>query len=97
LLGNPDHPMQSNPENAFSSSSTQVLLRFIVRLAVVAAIASIAQVGFRQAIPGLLFIAALFCGMWGVIFREKLFAPILTHWDEAAFCVALGKLAAVAG
>jgi hypothetical protein len=66
-----------------------------VRLALLAALAALAHVGFRNAIPGLLVAAGIFCAVWAMFSREPLFAPILTHWDEAALFVVLGKIASV--
>jgi hypothetical protein len=85
--------MGPNRDSALLGSQSRAVLRFFVRLAILAALAAIAHAGFRSAIPGLLVAAGIFCAVWAAILREQLFAPILTHWDEAAIFVMLGKLA----
>jgi hypothetical protein len=52
--------------------------------------------GFRNALPGFLIAGGIFCALWAVLRREPLFAPILTHWDEAALLVILGRAASIA-
>ena len=85
--------MDSNRDSALFGSQARAILRFFVRLAILAALAAIARAGFQSAIPSLLVAAGIFCAMWAALLREQLFAPILTHWDEAAIFVMLGKLA----
>jgi hypothetical protein len=72
------------------------VLRFSVRLALLAALAALTQAGFRDAIPGFLFAGGIFCALWAMYHREPLFAPILSHWDEAALLVVLGRAASLA-
>jgi hypothetical protein len=85
--------MDTNRDSALLGSQARAVLRFCVRLAILAALAATAHAGFRSAIPGLLVAAGIFCALWAAILRERLFAPILTHWDEAALFVMLGKIA----
>jgi hypothetical protein len=85
--------MGLNRNTALSGSCGRAVLRFCVRLALLASFAAIAHVGFRAAFPAFLVTGRIFCALWAAIHREKLFAPILTHWDEAALFVMLGKLA----
>jgi hypothetical protein len=87
--------MQPHRDQARSNAAGRAVLRFCVRLALLAALAALAHVGFRNAIPGLLVAAGIFCAVWAMFNREPLFAPILTHWDEAALFIVLGKIASV--
>jgi hypothetical protein len=87
--------MQPNRDRALSSASGRAVLRFGVRLALLAALAALAHAGFRNAIPGIMVAAGIFCAIWAIFSREPLFAPVLTHWDEAALLVMLGKIASI--
>jgi hypothetical protein len=88
--------MQANQHRALSRSSGRAVLRFCVRLALLSALAALAHAGFRDALPGFLFAGGVFCAVWAVYHREPLFAPMLTHWDEAALLVILGRAASIA-
>lgn len=87
--------MQANQHRALSRASGRAVLRFCVRLALLAALAALTHVGFRNAIPGFLFAGGIFCALWAMLHREPLFAPVLTHWDEAALLVILGRAASI--
>jgi hypothetical protein len=87
--------MQVNQHRALSRASGRAVLRFCVRLALLAALATLTHAGFRTAIPGFLFAGGIFCALWAIYHREPLFAPILTHWDEAALLVILGRAASI--
>jgi hypothetical protein len=65
-------------------NSPQVLLRFLLRLVLVAAFASLSAQPFGTAFGALLGLSAIFCAVVGAMRREPVFAPVLTHWDEAA-------------
>jgi hypothetical protein len=69
--------------------------RFCVQLALLAALAVLTPAGFRNAIPGFPFAGGIFCAMWAIYHREPLFAPLLTHSDEAALLVMLGRTTAI--
>jgi hypothetical protein len=84
--------MDPNRDSALLGNQSRAVLRFLVRLAILAALVATAHAGFRSAIPGLLVAAGIFCAVWAAILREQLFAPILTHWDEAANSSCLGSL-----
>ena len=80
--------------NAAAHSSTHVLLRFAVRLAILIVFAFVAHIGFAQAFPRFLLLAGVFCALWALLQGETLLGPVLTHWDEAAALVILSKLTA---
>ncbi len=84
--------MHQNQTHTFAPNSTYVLLRFALRLAILIALAFVPQIGFAEAFPRLLLIGSVFCALWGITEREKLLAPALTHWDEAATLVIMSKL-----
>jgi hypothetical protein len=85
--------MRPNQENALSGS-THVFIRFGFRLAILIVFAAVAQIGFGQALTRFLLLAGLFCGLWAALRCEPIFGPVLTHWDEAAGLIVLGKLTA---
>ena len=87
--------MDPNRDSVVSGGSGRVVLRFCVRLALLAGFAAIAHAGFRAAFPAFLLTGGIFCAFWAAVHREHLFGPILTHWDEAALFVMLGKLATI--
>jgi hypothetical protein len=87
--------MQVNQHRALLRASGRAVLRFCVRLALLAALAALTHTGFRNAIPGFLFAGGVFCAVWAIYNREPFFAPILTHWDEAALLVILGRAASI--
>ena len=84
--------MEQHQTSSFTRGSTYVALRFALRLAILTALAFVPQIGFAEAFPRLLLIGSVFCVLWGITEREKLLAPTLTHWDEAAALVIMSKL-----
>ena len=86
--------MQPHQTNA-ANDSIHVFIRFGIRLAILIALAFVAQIGFAQAFPRFLLLAALFCGVWAMFRREPMFGPVLTHWDEAAALIIISRLAVV--
>jgi hypothetical protein len=73
-------------------SSSQVLVRFIFRLGLVSTFATFSPEGFGTVFAALLALSAIFCAVVGILRRESIFGPMLTHWDEAAACAVLGHL-----
>ena len=73
--------------------SSQVLFRFVLRLVLLSAFASLSTRGFGTALAGLLALSAIFCVVVASIRREPVFGPVLTHWDEAAAYAVMGHLA----
>ena len=79
----------------FPLNSSQVLLRFFFRVAVLCAFSTLGAKGFAPAFAALSALSALFCGVVGAMRREAVFGPALTNWDEAAAYLLLGRLAAL--
>jgi hypothetical protein len=73
-------------------SSSQVLLRFVFRLALLSTFASFGTQGFGTTFAALLTLSATFCAVVGAMRREAMFGPVLTHWDEAAAYAVIGRL-----
>jgi hypothetical protein len=71
---------------------TRVLVRFAVRVVLLAAFAAFGSVGFGRSLAVLLWMSIILCALAGFVRREPLFGPALNHWDEA---VAFGALFAL--
>jgi hypothetical protein len=73
-------------------NSSQVLVRFVIRLALLTTFASFGTLGFGITLAAILVLSAVFCTVVAVMRQEAMFGPVLTHWDEAAACAVLGHL-----
>lgn len=76
--------MPSAPDIPRRLSFIQVLIRFLLRLVLIGAFASMGRQGFAQTLAPLLALTVIFCVIVAVMRRERLLGPVLTHWDEAA-------------
>jgi hypothetical protein len=85
-----EHPRPTIPQQL---NSPQVLWRFVLRLVLLSAFASLGTRGFGAAFASLLALPAIFCVIVGAMRREAMFGPVLTHWDEAAAYAVIGRLA----
>jgi uncharacterized membrane protein YcaP (DUF421 family) len=73
--------------------STQVAVRFGLRIVILAIFASFSGIGFGRSIATLLWMSTIFSAVVGAIRREPLFDTTLNHWDETAAYAALCCLA----
>ena len=73
--------------------SSQALFRFVLRLVLLCAFASLSTRGFGTALASLLALSAIFCVIVASIRREPVFGPVLTLWDEAAAHAVMAHLA----
>ena len=73
-------------------SSNQVLFRFTSRLALLAAFAAFGDQGFATTLATLLLLCAFFCAAMGALRHERIWGPVLTHWDEAAAYALIGRV-----
>jgi hypothetical protein len=73
--------------------STQVMVRFAMRIVILAVFASFSTVGFGKSLAALLWMSTVLSAVVGAIRREPLFDVTLNHWDEAAAYAALCCLA----
>jgi hypothetical protein len=60
-------------------SSSQVLLRFGVRFALLAAFAILSNQGFGTTLATMLLLCAIFCALMGALRHEAILGPVLTH------------------
>jgi hypothetical protein len=84
-----DKPRLTSPHRF---SSTQVLLRFALRLVLFSVFAVIGAAGFRIMFPTLMILSAFYCTIAAALQGEEMFGRVLTHWDEAAGYGALACL-----
>ena len=73
-------------------NSVRVLLRFGVRVLLLAGFAAFGSTGFGRSFAALLWMAIVLCAVVGLIRREPPFGSALNHWDEG---VAFGALFAL--
>jgi hypothetical protein len=86
-----DKPQLANPRRL---SSSQVLIRFALRLVLFSVFAVIGAAGFRIMFPTLMILSAIHCTILATLRGEEMFGRVLTHWDEAAAYGALACLIA---
>lgn len=85
--------MPSTPNLPRQIGSAYVLTRFVLRIVLLSVFASIGSQGFGKTFETLLVMAALYCIFAAAIRREAPFGPVLTHFDEAAAYLMVGRLA----
>jgi hypothetical protein len=69
--------------------STQVLVRFSLRLIILAAFATFSSIGFARSLAALLWMTIVLSAVVGAMKRERLFDATLNHWDETVAYTAL--------
>lgn len=83
----------AQPENLPRKlSSSQVLARFGVRMAILLAFADFGSIGFARSFAALMWMAIVFTAFVAIVKRERPFSEALNHWDEvlayaAMFCL----------
>jgi len=87
--------MKPEPTISHQLSSSQVFLRFVVRLAILSTFAIFGTQGFGTTFATVLAFSAIFCAVVGAVRCEPMFGPVLTHWDEAAAYAVIERLVAV--
>jgi hypothetical protein len=64
--------------------NTQVIVRFALRMVILCVFATLGGIGFARSFNALLWMSAAVCVAVGLMRRESILDPALTHWDEAA-------------
>jgi hypothetical protein len=72
--------------------STQVMLRFGVRMIILLVFAAFASISFGRSLVALLWMSAILSAVIGAVRREPPFDAVLNHWDETAAYAALCAL-----
>jgi hypothetical protein len=73
-------------------NSSQVLVRFLLRLVLLSALATMSSQDFGKAFATLLTLTAVYCAVSGALRQEAILGQVLTHWDEAAAYVVISCL-----
>jgi hypothetical protein len=72
--------------------SVQVLVRFSLRLVILAGFAAFGSIGFGRSLIALLWMASILCAVIAVMRGEPPFDAVLNHWDETASYAAICAL-----
>jgi hypothetical protein len=72
--------------------STQVLVRFGLRISILVVFAAFGSIGFGRSLAALLWMAITLCAVIGAMRREPPFGTALNHWDETVAYAALFAL-----
>jgi hypothetical protein len=64
--------------------STQVLIRFCLRMIILAAFAGFGSIGFARSLAALLLMSTILSAIVATMRQELPLDSVLTHWDEAA-------------
>lgn len=69
--------------------STQVLVRFGLRVIILIVFAAFGSIGFGASLVALLWMSAILSVVIGAMRRERPFDTVLNHWDETVLYLAL--------
>jgi hypothetical protein len=69
--------------------STQVIVRFFVRMIVMVVFADCGSIGFSRSLAALLGMSTILSAVIGAMRREPLLDAVLNHWDETMAYAAL--------
>jgi hypothetical protein len=64
--------------------STQVLIRFCLRMIILAVFAGFGSIGFARSLAALLLMSTVLSVIVATMRQELPLNSVLTHWDEAA-------------
>ena len=84
--------MAQLPNLSRELKSTQVLVRFLLRMSILVVFAAFASIGFGRSLAALLWMSIILSAVIGVIKREPPFGSVLNHWDETVAYAALFAL-----
>jgi hypothetical protein len=76
-----------------TSKSTQVMLRFGLRMTAILAFAVVGGIGFERGLTVMLWMSTILSGVIAAFDHEEPLAASLNHWDEAMAFAALCCLA----
>ena len=81
--------MAQFPNLSRELKSTQVLVRFFLRMGILVIFAAFANIGFGRGLAALLWMSIILCAVIGTMKREQPFGAALNHWDETVAYAAL--------
>ncbi|WP_316231012.1 hypothetical protein [Bradyrhizobium sp. SZCCHNR1051] len=62
--------------------AARVLVRFLLRTAILILFATFGSIGFGRSLAALLWMTTILCAVLAMLRRERVFAASLNHWDE---------------
>jgi hypothetical protein len=72
--------------------STQVIVRFCLRMIILVIFATFGSIGFGRSLAALLAMSTILSAVIGTMRREPPFDMVLNHWDETLAYAALFSL-----
>ena len=81
--------MSQFPNLSRELRSTQVIMRFFLRMGILVIFAAFGSIGFGRSLAALLWMSTLLSVVIGSVKREPPFDIVLNHWDEALAYAAL--------
>lgn len=76
-------------------ASSRVLIRFGVRMIILATFAASSSIGFARGLATLMLMAIILSSLIAVIKRERPFQPVLNYWDETVAYAAMFSLISI--
>ena len=73
-------------------TSTQVIVRFCLRIIILALFAAFGSIGFGRSLAALLWMSIVLSAVIGAVKREAPFDIALNHWDETVAYAAMFAL-----
>jgi hypothetical protein len=77
------------PKLSRELKSTQVLIRFFLRIGILVVFAAFGSIGFGRSLAALLWMSIIFGAVIGTVKREPPFDGALNYWDETVAYAAL--------
>jgi hypothetical protein len=84
--------LAQSPDLRRQLSSTQVLVRFSLRMTFLVAFAAFGSIGFGRSLAALLWMSIVLSAVIGTVKREPPFDIALNYWDETVAYAALFAL-----
>ena len=78
-----------NLNSARELKSTQVIIRFCVRMIVLIIFAAFGSIGFDKSLTALLWMATILSAVLATLAQEEPLAAVRNHWDETMAYAAL--------
>ena len=69
--------------------STEVIVRFCLRMVVLVIFAAFGSIGFDRSLTALLWMSTILSAVLATLEREQPLAAVLNHWDETMAYAAL--------
>jgi hypothetical protein len=69
--------------------STEVIVRFCLRMVILVAFAAFGSVGFDRSLTALLWMSTILSAVLATLEHEQPLAAVLNHWDETMAYAAL--------